>query len=316
MSDSHIDWYLQSIGRVPLLTAQEEITLGNQVQEWMALKESQSKQGQYEQKSLLEATETFDHSKLDELQLKRIHRRGKKAFDRMYAANLRLVVTVAKKYSTMPSTLDLMDLIQEGNLGLARAVEKFDPKMGYKFSTYAYWWIRQGITRAISQTDLAIRMPIHAYEKLSKIRQFSRSHNQQFGKMPSTTLICETFNIKPHDLDRINMVAIGCISLHSSANGCSDNSMLLDIIPSAVDHESEFDCIEQERIETALPKLKKQMTEREAQVFEASFFTQTGDSRRQIAHDLGMTPERARQLEKRSVQRFKALFELEDAAIG
>ena len=124
------------------------------------------------------------------------------------------------------------------------------------------------------------------------------------------------FNIKPHELDRINMVVTGCISLHSNANGCSDNSMLLDIIPNAVEEESEFDCIEQERIETALPRIKKQMTEREAEVFEASFFTQTGDSRRQIARDLGMTAERARQLEKRSVQRFKALFDLEDAATG
>ena len=92
--------------------------------------------------------------------------------------------------------------------------------------------------------------------------------------------------------------------------------MQLDIIPNAVEEESEFDCIEQERIETALPRMKKQMTDREAQVFEASFFTRTGDSRRQIARDLGMTAERARQLEKRSVQRFKALFELQDAATG
>ena len=318
MSDSSLDWYLTSIGRVPLLTADEEIILGHQVQEWMALKESLSKKGQYEQPSLLDTTEAFDYSKLDEFQQKRIHRKGKRAFDRMYAANLRLVVAVAKKYSSRPMNLEFMDLIQDGNLGLARAVEKFDPKLGYKFSTYAYWWIRQGITRGIIENDLLIRMPIHAYERLSKIRQFSRAYSQEHGKGPSTSLICKEFKLKPQDLDRLNIIAAGCISLHSTTNSTrlgSDTS-LLDIIPTIMDDEPEFDPVDKERVEKATPTLKKQMGDKEAQVFERSFFTQPHDSRAQIARDLGMSSERARQLLNRSVQRYKALFELQDAATG
>ena len=312
MSSDTIDWYLESIGRVPLLTADQEITLGRQVQEWMALKEHLENQGKDEQLSLLTTQVQFDHSELTEKEQKRIMRNGRRAFDRMYSANLRLVVSVAKKYLSMAVNLDMSDLIQEGNVGLARAVEKFDPSLGYKFSTYSYWWIRQGITRAISQYDHTIRLPIHAYEKVGKIRVFSRDYQKQFGYLPSTKIICENFKLKPADLDRMMMIAAGCVSLHSTANGGNspEHSMLLDIIPAPEQDEQPFDCIEKQQVEEVLPKIKEQMTEMEGKVFEAAFFTQRHESRAQIARDLGITGERARQHEKHSVQRFKSLFKL------
>ena len=314
MSDT-IDWYLESIGRVPLLTADQEITLGRQVQEWMALKEFQKNQGKDEQLSLLTTEVLFDHSGLTEKEQKRIMRMGKRAFERMYSANLRLVVSVAKKYTGMTVNLDMSDLIQEGNVGLARAVEKFDPSLGYKFSTYSYWWIRQGITRAISQHDHTIRLPLHAYEKVGKIRAFSRDYQKQFGYLPSSQIICDNFKLKPAELDRMMMIAAGCVSLHSTINASKvhnspDQSMLLDIIPAPEPDERPFDCIEQQIVEEALPSIKEQMTEMEGKVFEAAFFTQRQDSRAKIARELGISGERARQHEKHSVMRFKSLFRL------
>ena len=318
MSDA-IDWYLESIGRVPLLTADQEITLGRQVQEWMALKESISNQGKDEQLSLLSTEPAFDHSGLTPQQEQRIMRNGRRAFERMYSANLRLVVSVAKKYVGRTQHLDMLDLIQEGNVGLHRAVEKFDPTMGYKFSTYSYWWIRQGITRAISQIDHTIRLPLWAYEKVGKIRTFSSDHLKQFGRLPSSQTICEAFKLKPQDLERMMTVAARCVSLHKScSNGRSgtmnDQQFLLDIIPAPEPDEPTFDCMEKQKVEKVLPKIRSQMTEMEGKVFEKSFFTQAQDSRAQIARDLGISGERARQHENHSVMRFKSLFELTAAA--
>ena len=140
--------YLRDIGRVPLLTHEQEITLGRQVQDLMELEalesELESREGSKPSR------ETFAKAAgLSALQLKRKLQHGRRAKERMVAANLRLVVSVAKKYTKR--NMELLDLIQEGTIGLVRGVEKFDPTRGYKFSTYAYWWIRQGITRAIAE---------------------------------------------------------------------------------------------------------------------------------------------------------------------
>ncbi len=161
-SDS-IGHYLSSIGRVPLLTPAEEIELAHHVQNM---------------KKLLQTPET-DRTRRHLYQIKI----GKRARDRMMAANLRLVVSVAKKYQNQG--LELLDLVQEGAIGLERAVDKFDPAMGYKFSTYAYWWIRQGMTRAIDNSARTIRLPIHISEKLSKMRRVSRELSHKFGRQPT-----------------------------------------------------------------------------------------------------------------------------------
>jgi len=158
-SDS-IGHYLSSIGRVPLLTPAEEIELAHHVQNM---------------KKLLQIPET-ERTQRNLYQIKT----GKRARDRMMAANLRLVVSVAKKYQNQG--LELLDLVQEGAIGLERAVDKFDPAMGYKFSTYAYWWIRQGMTRAIDNSARTIRLPIHISEKLSKMRRVSRELSHKFGR--------------------------------------------------------------------------------------------------------------------------------------
>ena len=162
-----ISWYLSNIGRVPLLTPAEEIELGNQVQKMMVLTED----GQ-----LNEKTKEFT------LQDKRTIKIGRRAKERMMKANLRLVVSVAKKYQG--KGLELLDLVQEGSLGLERAVEKFDPTRGYKFSTYAFWWIRQSMTRAIACQSRTIRLPVHLSERLATIRKISRELAHKLGAMP------------------------------------------------------------------------------------------------------------------------------------
>ena len=181
-----ISWYLSNIGRVPLLTPAEEIELGNQVQKMMVLTED----GQ-----LNEKTKEFTP------QDKRIIKIGRRAKERMMKANLRLVVSVAKKYQG--KGLELLDLVQEGSLGLERAVEKFDPTRGYKFSTYAFWWIRQSMTRAIACQSRTIRLPVHLSERLATIRKISRELAHKLGAMPSRIEIAEAMEIDVEELDSV-----------------------------------------------------------------------------------------------------------------
>ena len=168
--------YLRDIGRIPLLEHDEEILLGRQVQRLMEIKKAE------------EVAETQTKEDLAAVlgitikELKREIRAGEKAKDKMVTANLRLVVSVAKKYTKR--NMELLDIIQEGTIGLVRGVEKFDPGRGYKFSTYAYWWIRQGITRAIAEKSRAIRLPIHVTENLNKLKKAQRELSQINGAMP------------------------------------------------------------------------------------------------------------------------------------
>jgi len=176
LSGDSVRSYLRDIGRIPLLEHDEEILLGRKVQRLMELEE-QRKELTLDDQGLADA---YD---VPLKQIKRELRDGKKAKEKMVTANLRLVVSVAKKYTKR--NMELLDIIQEGTIGLVRGVEKFDPGRGYKFSTYAYWWIRQGITRAIAEKSRAIRLPIHVTENLNKLKKAQRELSQMNGYMPS-----------------------------------------------------------------------------------------------------------------------------------
>ena len=176
LSGDSVRAYLRDIGRIPLLEHDEEILLGRQVQRLMQLEEMK-KELDLDNDGLAEAMD------VPVKQIKREIRAGQKAKDKMVTANLRLVVSVAKKYTKR--NMELLDIIQEGTIGLVRGVEKFDPGRGYKFSTYAYWWIRQGITRAIAEKSRAIRLPIHVTENLNKLKKAQRELSQINGAMPN-----------------------------------------------------------------------------------------------------------------------------------
>ena len=183
LSGDSVRSYLRDIGRIPLLEHEEEILLGRQVQRLMEIKEIEDEMAVKSQDDLARILG------ITTLDLKRQLRAGTKAKDKMVTANLRLVVSVAKKYTKR--NMELLDIIQEGTIGLVRGVEKFDPSRGYKFSTYAYWWIRQGITRAIAEKSRAIRLPIHVTENLNKLKKAQRELSQINGEMPTVFQIAD-----------------------------------------------------------------------------------------------------------------------------
>jgi RNA polymerase sigma factor (sigma-70 family) len=178
--NNNITNYLKEIGRTPLLSKEEEIKLAGYIQEMISL---------LEKKNLT-------------LEEKKIVRRGERAKQKMVQANLRLVVSVAKKYQNRG--LSLLDLIQEGSIGLIRATEKYDPSKGYKFSTYSYWWIKQAMTRAIANYARTIRLPIHITQELNKIKRVTRQLSQSLGRKPTDREIAEELNI---DVQKLRYLA-------------------------------------------------------------------------------------------------------------
>ena len=243
-----IGFYLSSIGRVPLLTPAEEIELAHHVQKM---------------KGLLD----IPKEKVTPRERHQI-RMGKRARDRMMAANLRLVVSVAKKYQNQG--LELLDLVQEGAIGLERAVDKFDPAMGYKFSTYAYWWIRQGMTRAIDNSARTIRLPIHIREKLSKMRRISRELSHRLGRQPSRVELADELGMESKDLEDLMAQSAPCASLDSHARGEEDRSTLGELIPDP-NYDEPMEGMDRNMQKEHLSGWLSQLNEREQKIMRVRF---------------------------------------------
>ena len=282
-----ISWYLSSIGRVPLLTPAEEIELGNQVQVMMNLVE----QGE-------DATFTAREKKLI-----RVGRRSK---ERMMKANLRLVVSVAKKYQG--KGLELLDLIQEGSLGLERAVEKFDPTRGYKFSTYAFWWIRQSMTRAIACQSRTIRLPVHLSERLATVRKATMDLAHKLGAMPSRKEIATELGMGLDELDGLLRQALTTSSLDAPISGEEGRSFLGELIADPRNEEP-LDAVERRMHHEQLGRWLSYLTAQEKQVLEMRFGL--GGEQRHTLAEIGrlmeVSRERVRQVELKALRKLRNL---------
>ena len=187
-TEDSIRIYLQEIGRIRLLRAEEEIELARKIADLLELERIRERIEDSLEREISDA----EWAKEVEMELRPFRRRlylGRRAKDKMVQSNLRLVVSIAKKY--MNRGLSFQDLIQEGSLGLIRAAEKFDHEKGYKFSTYATWWIRQAITRAIADQSRTIRLPVHLYETISRIKKTTKILSQEMGRKPTEEEIAE-----------------------------------------------------------------------------------------------------------------------------
>ncbi|MCP9782784.1 sigma-70 family RNA polymerase sigma factor [Cyanobium sp. Maggiore-St4-Cus] len=285
-SSDPITWYLATIGREPLLTPAEEIELGNQVQTMMRL------------------TEEGDRE-LSDLE-KKLLRIGKRSKQRMMKANLRLVVSVAKKYQG--KGLELLDLIQEGSLGLERAVEKFDPTRGYKFSTYAFWWIRQSMTRAIACQSRTIRLPVHLSERLTAIRKVSLDLAHKLGAMPSRQEIAEAMAMPIEELDGLLRQSLTTSSLDAPVNGDEGRSFLGDLIADSSEEEP-LDRVERGIHQEQLGRWLSHLSDQERQVLQLRFGLE-GEERQtlaEIGRRLDVSRERVRQVELKALRKLRNL---------
>ncbi len=217
---SSLSDFLGEIGRHELLTPEQELTMGREVQAMVALNERCQQSGG--------TGPECEYSTAEKKTLKA----GERAKNQMITANLRLVVNLAKRYQG--KGLDLLDLIQEGTLGLTRAVEKYDPKRGHRFSTYAYWWIRQGLNRALSTQSRTIRIPVNINEKLTKLRAAKSRLMQELGVHPSTNQIAIQMKIPLEEVEELLECELRSItvSLQGAVKSKADPSELVDILPS------------------------------------------------------------------------------------
>ncbi len=336
--------YLQEIGRVPLLERDEEVAEAQLVQRYMQLVElrnqaAEQASGTLEQyvhlmntrdrltshmgyRPSLErwanaagiavvdlkpalATGKRHWAELADLSVSALElalREGVRAKEHMIKANLRLVVSVAKKYQNRG--LELLDLIQEGTLGLERAVEKFDPTKGYRFSTYAYWWIRQGITRAIATQSRTIRLPVHITEKLNKIKKAQRKLSQDKGRTPTLDDVARELDMTAAQVREVLLRVPRSVSLETKV-GKERDTELGDLLET--DSISPEDLLMREALRRDLQQLMADLTDREQEVIRLRFGLGDGTpfSLAEIGRALDLSRERVRQIESKALQKLR-----------
>jgi RNA polymerase nonessential primary-like sigma factor len=336
--------YLQEIGRVRLLGRDEEVAEAQKVQRYLRMRivlSDAAEQGDQVVAPYLRLIETQERlasalghrpslerwartagvevfelkqiigqgkrrwaeiAKITVEELEKIQSSGLQAKEHMIKANLRLVVSVAKKYQNRG--LELLDLVQEGTLGLERAVEKFDPTKGYRFSTYAYWWIRQGITRAIATSSRTIRLPVHITEKLNKIKKAQRKIAQEKGRTPTLEDLAQELDMTPAQVREVLLRVPRSVSLETKVGKDKDTELgeLLE-----TDNITPEQTLMRESLQRDLHNLLADLTSRERDVILMRFGLADGHpySLAEIGRALDLSRERVRQIESKALQKLR-----------
>ena len=288
MGDS-VHTYLKSIGRTSLLTAEQEVDLAKRIEA-----------GLFAEHKLDTGADLDPQLRRD---LEMVAEDGRRAKSHMLEANLRLVVSVAKKYSDRG--LSLLDVVQEGNLGLIRAVEKFDYKKGYKFSTYAMWWIRQAIQRGFADSARTIRLPVHVLEMLSKLSRVERDMHQRLGREPTPEELAVELDRTPDQIEELLRTSRQPISLDSTIGEDGETS-IGDLIED-VDAPEASELVDRQLMAEQLRSALDALTPREATIMAMRFGLYDGNPHTldEIGRALGLTRERIRQLEKQSLSKLR-----------
>lgn len=291
--DDPVRMYLKEIGKVPLLTADQEVALATSMTA-----------GREAEERLDEAEANGETLPAEELaQLKKQVKAGERAKQQLAEANLRLVVSIAKRY--VGRGMLFLDLIQEGNLGLIKAVEKFDYTKGYKFSTYATWWIRQAITRAIADQARTIRIPVHMVETINKVIRVSRQLLQELGHDPSPEEISEEMNMPVDKVREILKIAQEPVSLETPI-GEEEDSHLGDFIPDEAASEpseaASFTLLKEQLVDVL-----STLTPREEKVLKLRFGIEDGRTRtlEEVGKEFNVTRERIRQIEAKALRKLR-----------
>jgi RNA polymerase primary sigma factor len=263
ISDDSVRLYLREIGKIPLLTPEEELALAQKV-----------KSG------------------------------SKRAKDAMAEANMRLVVSIAKRY--VGRGLDLLDLIQEGNTGLLRAVEKFDPDRGFKFSTYATWWIRQAITRAIADQARTIRIPVHMVETINKLLRTQRRLTQELNREPTNEEIAAAMDMDVDKVEHIMKIKQDISSLDASVRDDEEDSVLGDFIEDE-DAKTPTESASEQLLKEQVKRILGTLTEREQKILKLRFGLEDGKSHtlEEVGQEFSVTRERIRQIEAKALAKLR-----------
>jgi RNA polymerase primary sigma factor len=294
-SSDPVRMYLKEIGRVPLLNAEDEVDLAKKIEAGMLAAE---RLADLEAGGAMPSLEPAEGRRLE-----RLVKKGERAKSELTEANLRLVVSIAKRY--VGRGMLILDLIQEGNLGLMRAVEKFDYTKGFKFSTYATWWIRQAITRAIADQARTIRIPVHMVESINKVHRVQRQMMQELEREPTLEELADKVDMTPARVREIMRISQDLLSLDSPV-GEEDDSNLADFIEDQ-QAEAPAEMAAKMMLNSAVEEALQELNDREKAVVRMRFGLDDGQARtlEEVGREFGVTRERIRQIESKTLAKLR-----------